>query len=442
MRPANPLCIVSLALLLIAQTAPAQQTLTVSECIRIGLENSKVLHASLMKTRSADAKVGEANAARLPSLKLSGTYTRLSDIAPFEVALPFPPPAPARFTLSPAILNNTSARLTLQQPLFTGFRLESSADLARFSAQAAQQDYDRDRADLIYDIQNAYWGLFKTLAFKRVVDENVSQVQAHLKDARNLYQQGLITNNDVLKVQVQLSDARLTQIHAKNAVRLATVGLNNLIGLPLDTEISLASGVERQPRQFADLAPLIEKALESRPEVKALESRVKAGEAGVALTRSGQLPQVYLIGDYSYARPNPRVLPAQDRFKGTWDLGVAVSLDLWNGRTTAHQAEQARAQLVQAQDALAQLRDGIRLEVTQAFLTLLEAEERIEVAEQGVQQAEENHRVTSARFKAGLALNSDLLDAEVALLRAKTNYTQTLVDYELAQARLQKVIGQ
>lgn len=438
----RPLVILSLGLLLIIQVAPAQQPLTVSECIRIGLENSRSLHASLMKVRAADARVSEANAARLPSLKLSGTYTRLSEIAPFEVALPFPPPAPSTFTISPSILNNYNARLTLQQPLFTGLRLESSADLARHGAQAAQQDYSRDRADLVYNIQAAYWGLFKAVEIRKVLDENVSQVEAHLRDAQNLHRQGLITYNEALKVQVQLSSARLAQIHAKNAVRLATVALNNLIGLPLETEVALASKVERQPRRFADLAPLLQKALESRPEIQAMEHRLKAGEAGVALARSGQLPQIYLIGNYAYARPNPRLLPAQDRFKGTWDVGVAVSLDLWNWRTTAHQTGQARAQLLQAQDALAQIRDGIRLEVTQQFLNLLEAEERIGVAEQGVKQAEENHRVTSARFKAGLALNSDLLDAEVALLQARTNHTQTLVDYELAQAGLQRVIGQ
>jgi outer membrane protein TolC len=302
--------------------------------------------------------------------------------------------------------------------------------------------HSRDRAELIYSIKNAYWSLFKAIEFKKVIDENVSQVKAHLKDVQNFFAQGMMTNNEMLKVQVQLSNTQLLHIHAKNAVRLATVVLNNLIGLPLDTEIQLKSGIDHQPKEFADLALLLQKALENRPEVKAMEYRVKANEAGVTLARSGQLPQVFLTGNYAYARPNPRLLPAQDRFKSTWDVGISVSLDVWNWRTTVHQTNQARAQLSQAQDALGQLKDGMRLEVTQNYLNLLEAKERIAVAEQGIRQAEENHRVTDEKFKAGVALNSDLLDAEIALLQAKTNYTQTLVDYELAQAGLQKAIGQ
>jgi outer membrane protein TolC len=106
-----------------------------------------------------------------------------------------------------------------------------------------------------------------------------------------------------------------------------------------------------------------------------------------------------------------------------------------------HQTQQAQAQLAQAQDALGQLRDGITLEVTQNYLTLHQSRERIGVSQQTVKQAEENYRVTNEKFRLGVALNSDLLDAEASLLQAKWNYIQSLVDYELAQARLQKSIG-
>ena len=86
--------------------------------------------------------------------------------------------------------------------------------------------------------------------------------------------------------------------------------------------------------------------------------------------------------------------------------------------------------------------DGVTLDVTQASLTLAQASERIGVATTGLARAEENYRVTSKRFKEGLVINSDMLDAEYALTSAKTNHTQTLVDFELAQARLTRAIGE
>jgi len=255
-------------------------------------------------------------------------------------------------------------------------------------------------------------------------------------------EQGMATTNDVLKVQVQLSDAQLRQIEMNNNVRLAMIGLNNVIGISLQTQITLTSDIRHDaPRSFAELDPLIVQALEKRPELNAMAFRVKVAESGVTAAKSGWWPQVFLAANYNYNRPNQRIQPTQDLFKDTWDVTLGVSLDIWNWGKTLHQTDQAAAQYEEAKDGLAQMKDGVTLEVTQAFLILDQSKERTGVAEQGVKQAEENYRVTNHRFKEGLAQTSDLLDAEVALLQAKTNYTQALVDYELAEARLTRAIG-
>lgn len=435
--------IVFLAFLL-APAALSQEKLTLSidQCIQIGLEKSKSLHASMMNVQMADARASEVNTARLPSLKFSGAFTRLSNVHPFEVDLPFATPAGSRFTISPTILDNYTLRLTLQQPLFTGLRLKSNSEIADLSARASAHEYERDKRDLTYNIRSAYWNLFKALELEKLARENVDRLKLHLGDVQNFFSQGLVTNSDVLKVQVQYSNARLRVIEAADAVQLATLNLNSTIGLPLTTNVELSSRAEKGEAEAGDLQQLVQQALQKRPEVQAMDLRVKAGEAGMAMVRSGWFPQIYLTGNYQYARPNPRILPAQDKFADTWDVGVAVSLDIWNWGSTLHQTDQAQARLQQAQDMLGQVKDGITLEVTQAYLMLTQAKERIAVAEEGMRQAEENYRITNERFKQGLVLNSELLDAEVALLEAKTSYTNALVDHQLAQARLQKAVGE
>lgn len=436
--------LVVVALTLAARSVLAQQTLslTVEQAIQLGLENSKVLHASLMRLNYADAKSAEANAQRLPSLKFSGGYTRLSDIPPFSITLPQQLGGNS-FTLAPSVLNNYAMKLSLEQPLFTGFRLDAAVNAAEYNARASEQDYTKSKADLTYNIRAAYWHLFQAMELKKVNDENVEQVKAHLRDVQNLLNQGMATTNDVLKVQVQLSDARLRQIEANNNVQLATIALNNTIGIPLQTRITIDSQLERgasTPNE--DLQALIERAMEKRPELRAMEYRVRAGEAAITAAKAGWWPQIYLSANYNYNRPNQRVQPIQDVFKDTWDVTLGVSLDIWNWGRTLHQTDQASAQYEEAKDGLTQTKDAITLEVTQNYLNLKQAQERTAVAEQGVQQAEESYRVTNTRFKEGLAQNSDLLDAEVALLLAKTNYTNALVDYALAEARLQKSIGE
>jgi outer membrane protein TolC len=418
-----------------------QLPLSVEDAVKTGLEKSKSIHASLMRVQMADAKSSEASTLQLPSVKFNGSYARLSEVPGFEIpAGAFGNPVP--ILLSPAVLNNYNLRLSVQQPLFTGFRLERNSDIADYSAQATQKDYEKDKSELVYNIKNAYWNLSRVIELQKVVDENVAQIQAHVKDVQSMQAQGILTTNDVLKVQVQLSDAQLRQIDMRNNVQLARIALNSTLGLPLDTEILLTSTITNQPRLFSDLHSMTVQAFERRPEMQAMAFRVKAGDAAVSLAQSNWWPQVYLFGNYLSARPNQRVFPTKDEFRDTWDVSVSLSFDIWNWGSTVHQTDQARAQLAQAEDGLAQLRDGVVLDVTRNYLNVSRGKERIVVAEQGVKQAEENYRATNAKFKQGLSVNSDLLDAEVALLQAKTNYTQSLVDFELAQAALERAIGE
>lgn len=426
----------------------AQTPLTLQQAIDIGLENSKALHSSQMKVQMATSKSSEVHAMRLPSLKLSGAYTRLSDVPPFEATIPANafgpgfPPNQLSFPLSPTILNNYNARITLQQPIFTGFKLDKTAEMADYSAQSTSEEYNKDKSELIFSIKQSYWNLFKAMEFKKVVDENVEQVQAHLNDIQNMMKQGMVTKNEVLKVEVQLSNVKLLQIEANNNVRLAMIALNSIIGQPLSTEIQITSTPhEHIVEDNQDVNTLVQTALENRPEMKAMKLRVAAADAGIIAAKSGWFPQIYLVGNYYYARPNQRYVPAQDLFKDSWDISISASFDIWNWGTTIHQTQQAQAQYEQAKDGLGLLEDGITLEVTQSYLNRNQAQEKIGVAKQAVGQAEENYRVTNEKFKLGLALNSDLIDAEVALLQAKMNLTQALVDYELAQAKLEKSLG-
>ncbi len=410
--------------------------LTLDESVKIGLENSEEIHSAKWRVTSADARLGEMNAVRLPSLSLNANYTRLSPIDPYSISTPF-----GNFELNQNIVNTYGVKLTLQQPIFTGFKLKANSDIAEYNLESVKEDFNRDKNDLVYNIKKAYWNLFKANEVKKVIDENVEQIKVHLKDVQNFYDQGLATKNELLKVQVQLANAKLKQIDGNNAVRISIINLNNIIGLPLSTKIDIADTVNPEEKAQYDLDVLVNSAYKSRPELKSMEFKIKATESGITMAQSGWFPQIYLTGDYNYARPNTRIFPTEDKFKGTWDVNVTASFNLWNWGATSDQTTQAEATYEQAKDSYKTLKDNVTLEVTNNYLEMMRSKESIEVANDNVKQAEENYRVTDQQFKNGLTLNSELLDAEVALLQAKTNYVQSLVDYELAVAQLEKSIG-
>ncbi|MEX2090275.1 MAG: TolC family protein, partial [Bacteroidota bacterium] len=312
---------------------------------------------------------------------------------------------------------------------------------AAYHADAARYDVSKDKAELLLAMKTAYWNLYRALAFKLVSEENVAVLTAHATDAENLLKQGMLTNNDLLKVKVQLSNAMLMQSDAGNRVQLAMISLNSLIGLPLGTTIVPASSLTMTTKEFPEIDSLLSAALDERPEVLGMEMRVRAAEAGVTSARAGWFPQVSLTGNYYYSRPNQRIFPALDEFRETWDVGISLQFELWNNLTTMHQTGAARAQQAQTEDALETLKDGITLEVTQGALNVRQAQQRIRLAELGVEQAAESYRMTADKFKSGLSTNSDLLDAEIALIQSKLQMTDALVEYELAQARLEKAVG-
>ncbi len=421
----------------LSQALAQTKMLTVEESVAIGLDNSRVLHASRMKSEYAAAKASEVSALLYPSLKLQGTYQRLSEVPEFKIPLPGAPTS-----IFPYIPNTYSARASLQQPLFTGWKFQGAVDNAAYQAEAARSDVAKDKADLVFNIRYAYWAVFRAKEIKRLSDENVKQVALHLEDAENLMKQGMATTNDVLKIKVQFSNSKILQSDAANSVRLATISFNSTIGIELGTDVGIASPLTPTTKEYPELEEVLTSALTVRPDILSMESRMKAASAAVTSAAGGWFPQIFLTGNYYYARPNQRILPAKDEFNDTWDVGISLQFDLWNNLTAFHQTNQAKAQYEQTKDALVTLKDGITLDVTQSYLTFQQAKERIRLAELTVEQANENYRSAAEKYKSGLTTSSELLDAEVALLQSKLQLTQSLVDYELAEARLEKSIGE
>lgn len=452
--------------------------LTLDEAIKMGMGYSKTLHTSEMKVQAAEAKVGESGAAMLPSVGVSASYARLSDIpadkqfrfqfdasslfninnvdqalladpgvqksllAIKQAATPTPLPegtypAPA----FPIVLDNYSVQANITYPVFTGFRLEAAKAAAEYNAQAASQDLVKDRIETEFSIKNAYWSLHKVRQLQTLTAETIEQVTARLGDAQNLLKNGLLTINDVLRLQLQLSNAKISKIDADNAARLAALSLNNTLGLPLGTEVELISTIEYKPTNVPDYEKALQRALDARAEVSGTQLRIKAGEEGVRAARGGFLPTVSISGSALEANPNQRFTGRPAEFNFSWQLAAQLSWTVWNWNTTGYQVAQAEAQVAQAEDALSMLKDGIKLEVTQNYFTLQQSREKVAVAQQGVEQANENYRITNEKFKKGLALTSDLTDAETFQLQAKVNYVSSVVDYEIAQARLLKSIG-
>lgn len=425
-------------------SAQENATLTLQEAIAIGRQNSRIIQLARASTQQAEARLGEAESALLPNLQLVAGYQRLQDgtFRLYGIDLPgLTPPS--------VVADNVTLRVGVQQPLFTGFRLQNQARAAEHRADAAVLEEKTTMQDVELAIASGYWSLYQMLQNEEAVNENVTRLRSYREDTQRLVEAGLATRNDALKVGVQLQSALVAQIDARNDVALARMQLNNVMGRPLSTPVIPVT--EPRDTSAADSlmalvalgqdSVLARRAHLQRSDLQASAALAEAARSSASAARGAYWPQIQLYANYAYLHPNQRYQPVIPEFLGSWDVGVNLSFELWSWGRTTHQAEQADAGVRLAEESLAQLRDEVTLDVHRAALTLRRSQEKLGVAELGLEQAEESRRMASDRYKNGLATSTDLLDAEAALVQARANMTGAQVEYALAKSRLERAMG-
>jgi outer membrane protein TolC len=416
-----------------------EKKFTLQESIELGLQHSKELKISQSKLNSSDAKISEVNSMFLPQLKFIANYTRFSDnVPPFEVTTPF---SPNPIRIAEPILNNYTLRLSLQQPVFTGLKLISSKKAAEYNFKSAESEYSKEMNETAYNIYVAFWNFYKAKEMKNLLTKSLNQIENHLEDTKNFLENGLVTQNDYLKLQVQYSNTKLQLIEAENNLEVARAVFNKSIGLPLDSPTEISEDDLKTENDEYDFEELLKEAKTNRNEIKSLNFRLNADQENIAVARSGWFPNVYLAGNYYYSNPNSRFQPPQEQWNDSWDVGVTLSWDIWNWGITSSKTSQAEEISVQTQATLEKLNDNIEVEVYQSYLNLVKSKEKVEVSKLSLEQAKENYRITMEKYEVQLATSTDLIDAEISELQSATNLSTSSIEYKLVKVRLEKSVG-
>jgi outer membrane protein len=407
---------------------------TLDECINTGLEKSTAIHAALMQTRAARAKLCESYTSYFPAISTSFTYSRLSETDPFSIPIyPYP--------IFPYIPDSYSFSVSLKQPVFTGFRHINNTVKSSHILESSLAEYECSRLALISTIKKSYWSLVQALETQKVIEENLVVMKAYLTDVKNLFNQGLVTNNEILKAEIRFSQAEVMKTDVNNAVQLARLQLSLAMGLDGQVPVFPANEPYHEDKPVYDIDNLIHLSLKNRPEKKALRGQIKASEVDVSQAISSWYPAIYIVGNMSYAQPNTRYFPLEEEFKLSWDIGIYAGIDLSAWYAAPFKSEQATARKKELDDIKEQLDNTIRIEVTRAYLNVKKAAELIRAADKILRQAVENQKNVEEKYKTGLSLHSETLEAELERLQAKLNLTQAKIDYEFALIDLEQATG-
>jgi outer membrane protein TolC len=417
------------------EAAPLRLTLAEAQTRAIAVESRAGQWQSL--EASAAANVQASSAARLPQLELAGGYTRQSDVPELTLALPGAPPR----TIFPNIPDNYRLRIGVSAPLYTGGRLHALSAAARAERTAAQADVASGRSRVLLETAAAYWGLVTARETARVLGESLAAYETDLLDARNRERLGLAARNEVLVVEVERDQAELARLRAESRAAVAEAQLARLLDAAPGARLEPAEELEGPAAGDPELESLVAEALAARPERAALAAHLAAAEARISGERAARLPQVQAAAGLDYARPNRKVLPPEDDWKDTWDVSVNVSWSLFDGGRAGAALRRARAAADGLRHQLAELDRLVRFEVTQSAAELTTARAATAVATRSRAAALENRRVARDRHREGLIPWSEVLDAEVAVLRADLSRTEALAQVRLAAAALDRARG-
>jgi outer membrane protein len=274
-----------------------------------------------------------------------------------------------------------------------------------------------------------------------VVGEALTRIGAHLEDVRNQLSVGLLPPSDVLSVEAQQARQQMLSIEAQNVLDTTSAEFRRLIGLPFDRPFELADVMAPPPAPPREIAALVDAARAERAERRALQIRIAGATERVTAATAGHKPVLMSAGGFDFARPNPRIFPRQAAWKPSWDLGVNVSWPVFDGGRVRAEVAEASANRRAVEERLKDFDTTVEVEVRQRVSDLVSAEASIAAADVGVRSAAEARRVLAERFSAGVATNTDVLDAQVALLQAELDRTRALANAQLASARLDRALG-
>lgn len=237
---------------------------------------------------------------------------------------------------------------------------------------------------------------------------------------------------------VSLANAKTTAVTAENNVAISESNLNNILGLPLQTQLNLADHQLPFNTYNISLQEATDYAMRYRPEVLQAALAVQQAERNISIADAGNKPTVSVTGGNSWSDNN---FPGVDSDRRSWNIGAGVTYTFYDGGATKAKVNQAKQDLLVARETEQATRESVQLAVKQAYLNIRSAAQKVEETQTIVDQARENYRIQNIRYQAGVGINLDVLDAQLSLNEAQVNHIQALYDYNVGIAKLEQVMG-
>ncbi len=457
----------------------AADTYTLEECRQLALANNKEMMIKNEKIRQAGYTKKEAFAAYLPAFDFAGGYTyNQKNISIFDSDQLLPVKSfnlqtqsyqynlvtnpitgqpittadgqaiPSEVALIPKeamefdIHNVFFGAVTLTQPIYMGGKIVAMNKLADINQQAAEQLRNNEAQNVIYAVDAAYWTVVSLRAKHELAKSYVNLLDTLNTNVHLMYDQGVATRSDLLSVDVKLNEANVDLLKVENGLSLSKMALAQLCGLPINEPLNVADEGNTDINPQSPIASHydMEQVYANRSDLNALQLAADAADAQKRVALSDMLPNVALVGAYTFSNPN-MFDGFKKEFNGAFSVGVMVKIPLWHwgGNYNKYRAASTNAAIsrLQVQEA----REKVELQVNQAAYKAQESVKTYQMTQTNLAKADENLRTATLGFSEGVVTTDDVMAAQTAWLKANSEHIDAMIDVQLCDVYLAKVLG-
>ncbi len=422
------------------------KSLTFEEAVQLALENNRLIEQREEDREAAKWNLSAARRSSGPRLSWSSSANRIGGryyhgARAQRYQLYDVPKDVLRehgiTTLPPLYQSENSNTVNLSIPLYTGGQLENRRKAARYGLNSADLTLEDSKQRVKWQTAQAFYQALQYRENIEVQQEAINLLNEHLRTVKIQYEVGTVAMSDVLATNVQLANSQQAYNTAQANYENALAELNNIIGLPTNTDLILVDN-DYYDEFTTSETECLEYALAHRPDGKAAVYAVKQAEATVDSTKSGFRPTVSAIVQGSIAGEGAF---KADHTSERWAAGLQLNWDIFDNHVTSAQVQQAKANQRKAESQARQQIETIRLEIREAYNNLKVAEKNILVTSDAVKQAEEQFLIAKVRYEEGVDTNLTVMDAQEKLTNARTNYYNAIFRHDTSLAQLEKAMG-
>ncbi len=412
-----------------AGSATAPLRLTLPEATALALRQQPTIRSAQGSLTAAQSRVPQARSFYFPRFDLqAGIQT-----SEFRSAT----------TNNRQRSESTFATIVGRQLIYDFGKTAALVDEAQAGSRVASGELERIRDLVVQNVRQSYFNLLQARRLVGVADAALARSELNLRSARGFFDVGTKPKSDVTRAEVEVANARVDVIRARNLVRFTETSLANALGLEATVPIEIDDILTYEPVTL-DSAQLLAEALGNRPELRQSQSRLDAARAQLSGARARYLPDLTVNGSAGMSSDDAVVSTdgaSSVAFADTWSITGQLTWNLFEGFFTQNRVKETQALVETARANYDTVELQVRLEVEQAYIAVTEAAERFGATEKAVESAQENLRLAQGRYDAGVGTILELTEAQLSLTNAEADSVRAVTDYRVGLAVLDRVVG-